>query len=248
MGVTDPTETPLDTLRSAFQALLAEPCQLSIPAGEVPFLTPARDLPLPEAKALLLDPSTVVADKRTVWAAIVARSQRGEAAWTVAAAGLAYPALAGRVLRVCRAHPGEVHEIQAEILVEFLTALKQFDIDDPRATDVAGFLAWRALNASAAFRRREAAAAGSGSDSGLEQAVMPLYPAGHPDIVLARAVRAAVITRDEADWISRTCLDSESVKDVADEYGMGLSTFYRRRLEAGHKIAAAIESGELHGA
>jgi hypothetical protein len=246
MRATDPTDTPLDTLRHAFAALLADPCPLVIPADELPFLTPTRDLSLPQAKALLLAPATASEDKRTVWAAIVRRSQQGDSAWTVAAAGLAYPALAGRVLRVCRAHPGDVHEIQAEILVEFLTALKNLDVEDPGVSDVAGYLAWRALNASQAFRRREAAATGCGG--GLPRAVIPLFPAGHPDIVLARAVRADVITREEAEWISRTCLGDESAAQVAKELGMGTSTFYRRRTEAGHKLAAAIESGDLRGA
>lgn len=246
MRATGPADTPLDTLRHAFAALLEDPCPLFIPAGELPFLIPARDLPLPRVKTLLLDVGTASADKRAVWAAIVRRSQQGESAWTVAAAGLAYPALAGRVLRVCRAHPGEVEEIQAEILVEFLTALKNLDVEDPGVSDVAGYLAWRALNASQAFRRREAAAAGRGA--GLAQAVIPLFPAGHPDIVLARAVRAGVVTRDEAEWISRTCLGEESAAQVAKEFGVGISTFYRRRAEAGRKLADAIESGELRGA
>lgn len=239
------TDTPFDTLRHAFAALLADPCPLVIPADELPFRAPARDLPLPEAKALLLDAGTASADKHSVWGAIVRRSQQGQSAWTVAAVGLAYPALAGRVLPVCRAHPGEAEEIQAEILVEFLTALKNLDIEDPGIGDVAGYLAWRALNASHAFRRREAAA---GCGKGLARAVIPLFPAGHPDIVLARAVHAGVITRDEAEWISRTCLGEESAAQVAKEFGMGTSTFYRRRAEAGHKLAAAIESGELRGA
>lgn len=246
MPAIGPADTPLDTLRRAFAALLEDPCPLVIPANELPLLTGACDLSLSAAKTLLLDAGTASADKRAVWAAIVRRAQRGESAWTVAAAGLAYPALAGRVLRVCRAHPGEAEEIQAEILVEFLAALMDVDVEDPGIGDVAGYLAWRALNASQAFRRREAAAAGCGK--GLARAVIPLFPAGHPDIVLARAVRAGVVTRDEAEWISRTCLGEESAAQVAKEFGIGLSTFYRRRAEAGHKLAAAIESGDLRGA
>jgi len=246
MRTIDPSETPFDTLRHAFAALLADPCPLVIPAGELPLPAPARDLSLSAVKKLLLDPSTAGAVKRSVWAAIVRRSQRGQSAWTLAAAGLAYPALAGRVLRVCRASAGDAHEIQAEILVEFLTALKDLDVEDPRVTDVAGWLAWRALSASKSFRRREARAAGCGA--GLPSAVIPLFPAGHPDIVLARAVHAGILTRREAEWISRTCLGEESAAAVAKESGIGVSTFYRARLEAGHKLAEAIESGELRSA
>lgn len=246
MRALDSTDTPFDTLRRAFAALLADPCPLVLPAGELSFLSPGRDLSLPQVKAMLLAPSTRAGVKRELWSAIVVRSQSGQSAWTVAAAGLAYPALAGRVLRVCRTSPGDAHEIQAEILVEFLTALKSVDVQDPRVTDVAGWLAWRAMTASRGFRRREAAATGCGA--GLPSAVIPLFPAGHPDIVLARAVRGGIVTREEAEWISRTCLGEESAAALAEEFGMGLSTFYRRRLEAGHRLAAAIDSGELRSA
>jgi hypothetical protein len=240
-------ETPFDTLRNAFAVLLAEPCPLALPADEVSeVLAPARELPLPEVKALLLDKSTRPQIKRALWGAIVRRAQNGEPAWTLAAVGLTYPLLAGRVLQVCQASDGDIAEFQAEVLVELLAALKTVDVSDPAIGDVAGWLAWRAVNASKSFRSREARAAGYAK--GLPPTGAPLFPTGHPDIVLARAVRAGVIGRAEADWIGRTCLDEESAKAVAQEYGMALSTFYERRLKAGHKIAAAIESGDLRPA
>jgi hypothetical protein len=245
MHASDYAETPFDTLRAAFEALAAEPCPLSIPARELAgLIVPARDVALPEIKRAVWDKSARPAVKRALWAAVVRRAQAGDASWTLAAAGLAYPALAGKVLRACQANPADIHELQAEVLVEFLTALGQLDMDDPRVVDVAGWLAWRAFFASRAFRRAEAAAAAAGSVP-LAHGTMPLFPAGHPDVVLARAVRAGVIDRDEADWIGRTCLEQEDPKAVAREYGIALSTFYRRRLEAGRKLAAAIESGDL---
>jgi hypothetical protein len=238
-------ETPFDTLRNAFAVLLAEPCPLALSADEVGDVLPSiRELPLPQIKALLLNRSTRPRIKRGLWAAIVRRAQNGEPAWTLAAAGLTYPLLAGRVLRVCRASEGDIAEFQAEVLVELLAALKSVDVDDPAIGDFAGWLAWRAVNTSKSFRAREARAAGH--VKGLAPASAPLLPTGHPDLVLAHAVRAGVIDRAEADWISRTCLDQESAKAVAREYGMGLSTFYERRHKAGRKIAAAIESGDLH--
>ncbi len=238
-------ETPFDILRAAFNALLAEPCPMSVPAEELAgVLVTARAFTLPQIKRAVWDSGTRSAVKRALWAAVVRRAQAGDASWTLAAAGLAYPALAGKMLRACRTSPADTHEIQAEVLVEFLTALKQLDVDDPRVVDVPGWLAWRAFYASRAFRRSEAAATGAAAVR-LPHSTMPLFPAGHPDLVLARAVRAGVIDRDEADWISRTCLDQQSAKAVAREYGMALSTFYERRVKAGHKLAAAIAAGDL---
>jgi hypothetical protein len=244
MHAADSYETPFDTLRHAFHALMADPFPLALPGADIDVATATGDVPLAQIKSLLMAAGTGRAVKRRIWVQIVRRSQQGEAAWTVAAAGLAYPLLAGRVLRACRASAGDVDEFQAEVLVEFLAALKDVDVEDPRITDIAGWLAWRALNASKSFRHREAVAAGCGT--GAPSAVTPLFPAGHPDIVLARAVIAGIVTREEAEWISRTCLGEESAKDVAGEFGMGLSTFYRHRHEAGLKLAAAIDSGELH--
>ena len=239
-------DTPFDTLRAAFNALTAEPCPMSIPAEELGgFIAPARELALPEVKRLLMAAGTRPAVKRALWNAVVRRAQAGDPSWTLAAAGLVYPALAGNVLRMCRRSEGDVHEIQAEVLVEFLTALRELDLEDPRVTDVAGHLVWRAFYGTRQFRRAEAAAAKRRPEIAESGAVMPLFPEGHPDLVLARAVAAGVIDRDEADWISRTCLDDESASVVAREYGMGLSTFYRRRVAAGHKLAAAIADGDL---
>jgi hypothetical protein len=239
-------DTPFDTLRAAFEVLIADPCPMAMPADELTgFIAPARELALPEIKRLLMAPGTRPAVKRALWNAVVRRAQGGDASWTLAAVGLVYPALAGNVLRMCRRSEGDVHEIQAEVLVELLTALRELDLDDPRVTDVAGHLVWRAFYGTRQFRRDALAAAKHRPEQVESAASMPLFTEGHPDLVLARALAAGVIDRDEADWISRTCLDQESATKVAREYGMGLSTFYHRRRAAGHKLAAAIAEGDL---
>lgn len=238
--------TPFDTLRASFDALIAQPCPMVVPAEELAgFIAPARSLALPEIKRLLMAPGTRPAVKRALWNAVVRRAQAGDASWTLAAAGLVYPGLAGSVLRMCRRSQVDVHEIQAEVLVEFLAALRELDLGDPRVNDVAGHLVWRAFYGTRAFRRAENLAAGRRPEPAESVTARPLFAEGHPDLVLARALAAGVIDRDEADWISRTCLDEESATKVAREYGMGLSTFYRRRAAAGHKLAAAIADGDL---
>jgi hypothetical protein len=144
---------------------------------------------------------------------------------------------------VCRNAPGDQSDIQAEIITEFLAAMKSIDVNDPGISDIAGWLCWRALNASRAFRVAEAA---SGIGSGtLPGGVVPLFPAGHPDIVLARAVRLRVLTSREADLIGRSYLEREHYASVAADYGMPVSTFYRYRASAVRRLVEAIEAGVL---
>ena len=49
----------------------------------------------------------------------------------------------------------------------------------------------------------------------------PPAPAGHPDLVLARAVAEAVITTVEADLIGATRLERRRMRDWASEHGLG---------------------------
>lgn len=235
--------TPLDCLRDAFQALLSEPCPLSLSGAELGLGLPSRDIQLSELKVILMSRRTRPEVKRAIWAEVIDRSRAGQSAWTVVAAGLAYPGLAGSVLRVCRNASGDPSDIQAEIITEFLAALARIDVNDPNIGDIAGWLCWRALNASKAFRTAEVA---SGVRSGvLPGAVIPLFPAGHPDIVLARAVRAGVLTAQESDLIGRSYLQGEHYTSVAASYGMSVSTFYRCRTNAVRRLVEAIESGVL---
>ena len=235
--------TPLDCLRDAFQALLSEPCPPSLSGAELGLGLPARDIELPELKSILMSRTTRPEVKRAIWVQVIDHVRARESTWTVVAAGLAYPGLAGSVLRVCRNVPGDPSDIQAEIITEFLAALARIDVNDPDIGDIAGWLCWRALNASKAFRTAEAA---SGARSGvLPRAVIPLFPAGHPDIVLARAVRAGVLTAMESDLIGRSYLQGEHYASLAADYGMAVSTFYRCRTNAVRRLVEAIESGIL---
>jgi hypothetical protein len=235
-------DLPLNCLRRAFDTLMNAPRPLSLDGGEIGAGLPDRTLELREIKALLMTRRTAATAKRALWAAVVDRSQAGQAQWTTVAAGLAYPALVSSFNLACKNTPGDWQELQAELVAEFLVALAEIDVADPRIKDVAGCLSSRALSASWKARTADECGIKTATAPG---AVMPLFPAGHPDIVLARAVRAGVLTETESDIIGRLYLEDQRVEDVAAALSIPLSTFYRRRNAAVQRLAEAIEDGIL---
>ena len=73
----------------------------------------------------------------------------------------------------------------------------------------------------------------------------PARPWDHPDYVLARAVRAAVIGPEEALLISATRLDEVRLGTVADHLGVPVTTAASWRRHAEQRVAAAIHAGDL---
>jgi hypothetical protein len=73
--------------------------------------------------------------------------------------------------------------------------------------------------------------------------VPPPRVAGHPDFVLARAVRAGVITVEEADLIGRSRLEGTPMRRIAAARGISPSWACRLRKDAETRLVAAIHSG-----
>jgi hypothetical protein len=236
-------DLPLNCLRRAFDALVDAPRPLSLNGREIGAGLPERELELGEIKSLLMSRRTAASAKKALWAAVVARSLAGASEWTTVAAGLAYPGLVSGFNRGCKNPDGDWHEMQAELVAEFLFALAVIDVADEQIQDIAGWLCFRALNNS--WKARTAA-----GESGIKTptepgAIIPLFPAGHPDIVLARAVRTGVLTQTESEIIGRLYLEDQRAEDVAADLSIPLSTFYRRRNAAVQRLAEAIEGGVL---
>ena len=71
----------------------------------------------------------------------------------------------------------------------------------------------------------------------------PDLPWGHPDFVLAAAVREGILTRDQAALIGRNRLEGVPLSQIAAETGIGHSALCNRRKKAEKAIAAAIANG-----
>lgn len=62
-------------------------------------------------------------------------------------------------------------------------------------------------------------------------------PSGHPDLVLAAAVAAGIISKELAEVISATYLGREPAKQVAARYGMSVSAMRTHRQQAVARLA-----------
>ena len=186
---------PFDAADAAFRLLCAGPQPLALHAAKVAAGLPDRPVPLDELRVLLLHPSTSARARNQVWAELVRRARAGDPAWTVGLAGIAMPGLRRAVGSLAAAWRGDPADLQAEVLTGFLAAVRALDPDDLDQVPLASRLCWAAWRAGQEMtladagwsaRRRHLAEWRDGPD----------LPWGHPDFVLAAAVREGILTRE----------------------------------------------------
>ncbi|MFC4464006.1 hypothetical protein ACFPH6_05420 [Streptomyces xiangluensis] len=226
--------SPLDTARECFTLLVTGPQPLSLDGRSYPGL-PNRRIPLDELRDRMLRRRCPRRTRDEVWAYMVRQSREQGATWTLACAGMALPALAGVARWLAARFPGDVVDLHAEVLSGFLGALPTIDVDRPR---VLVRLRWAAYRAGFAALS-EALDAPMPVASAFRSAA-PKPPWGHPDLVLARAVRQSVLTRTEADLIGGTRLDETPITDWADRHQMSTDAAYKARQRAERRLVAFL--------
>jgi len=233
---------PFDTAEAAFRLLCAGPQPLALHAAKVAAGLPDRPVPLDELRVLLLHPSTSARARNQVWAELVRRARAGDPAWTVGLAGIAMPGVSRAVGSLAAAWRGDPADLQAEVLTGFLAAVRALDPDDLDQVPLASRLCWAAWRAGQEMaladagwsaRRRHLAEWRDGPD----------LPWGHPDFVLAAAVRERILTRDQAALIGRNRLEGVPLSQIAAETGISHSALCNRRKKAEKAITDAIASG-----
>jgi hypothetical protein len=128
------------------------------------------------------------------------------------------------------------------MLTAFLGALKDTDSDRPRIA----LRLWRAAR-SAGIKLRHADAPYGTRHTPAEESSIPPRPCGHPDFVLADAVRQGVIASEEADLIGRTRLERIPLLEIAHELGISYNAAKNRRWRAEARLVAAIKEGRVNG-
>jgi hypothetical protein len=232
--------SPMDAVETAFGLLGCDPAPLSVNGARIGWGLPARPVPLPELRRYLLDPVTPFAARDAAWRLLVRKGRRDGPAWVVAAAGIALPGLRRLSHELAVSSGADSHDLDAEVLAGFVGALRTVDV---RRGRIASRLCFAAYNAGRRLARREAAAAGLRVP--LAESMMPARPSGHPDFVLARAVRLGVLTSDEADLIGRSRLEDVPVAKLAAERGISAAAAGMRRHRAETRLAAALAEGHL---
>ncbi|MEU9823305.1 hypothetical protein ACIGG9_29115 [Pseudonocardia alni] len=201
-----------------------------------------REIPLGELRALLLDRSTGRPVRDAVWAHLIGRSRREGATWTVACAGMALPMLAGAYRECVARVGGDGEEIASAVVTGFLAELAAID---PGRPGLASALRWAALRAGLRTGRDTDPVASRVPDGDLiDGAVGETRGAveGHPDLVLAGAVAAGVLSEAEADLIGETRLQRVPLHVYATRHGVSVGAMTMRRLRAEARLAEHLHA------
>lgn len=231
-------ETLLNDIEYRFRLMGQGPSPLSVDGRSLGHGLPRRAIALPELSAILMHPSCGYAARDAAWRLLVQRARTGDPAWRAGAVGVALPGLRFKAYLLAKLFTGDV---QAAVVEHFLRALSTVDVTKPGV--VGNLLSAAFSKARAELREQEPAS--SGAPNHAPGAVLPPAPYGHPDLVLARAVTAEVITVQEAELIGATYLEEVSLTAYAERTGRPRWNLYKRRTAAVARLKAAIESGEL---
>jgi hypothetical protein len=206
----------LDVIEQRFLALTAGPQPLTLDCAALGCGLPAEEKPLDEVRVLLLKRQTCWVTKDAVWQELVKRAHTMPEPWITVAAAMMMPGLKHIGGKLGARYPGDRNDLDSEILEGFLEAL---DLADPGAPKIYGRLYW------AAFRRGHEACNRETRlvlcRSMLTETTANLRPlGGHPDLVLAGAMLAGVVTPQQADLVSDVLLDHRERSAAAVRRGM----------------------------
>lgn len=228
----------LDTLAAAFGSLVSGPAPLVVNGGEIHPDLPARPISLDELRELLLDKRTGNAVRNAALGELVRRAREERGAWVVGLAGVLLPGLRRVAGRLARDFPGDTRDIDAEVLAGFLEALNRLESGGQH---LASRLLWPAYRHARRLRMVE-----------LEQtlrripetatAQVPARPWGHPDFVLARAVKAGAITAAEAELIGATRLEDVDLVSLALAEECSIDVIRHRRHRAERRLVKFLAS------
>ncbi len=232
---------PLDAAERAFGLLTRAPAPLAFDCRAIPGLRRRAIVDLAELRRLLVSrepPPARVVD--AVWRELVLRSRRDGPAWVVAAVGMALPGLRRRAGLLARGWNGDPADMDSELLLGFLERLAGIDVD---AANICSRLIDAGARAVRRSRRHTEAIDISRPDGA--RSLPPARPWDHPDLVLARAVRAAVISPEDAGVIGETRLGNATIGQLADRLHMSVAALISARQRAELRLTEAIQAGEL---
>jgi hypothetical protein len=234
----------LDEARRAFRLLVTGPDPLALEASAVQGMAgldglPPGPAPLGQLRELLLARSCPQATRDAVWRELATRSRTQHGAWTVGCVGVALPALTSVVATLTARFADDPADVAAATLTGFLQALAEADLDRPRVMLRLRWAAYRAGHAALteALDAPRPVPPRFGS-------VPPTPPWGHPDLVLARAVADAAITRREADVIGATRLEQVAVADWAATHAVSVWATYKLRSRSEARLVAYLLAGD----
>ncbi|MFJ8965329.1 hypothetical protein ACIRG5_38685 [Lentzea sp. NPDC102401] len=230
----DGSSNSLDVARDAFNWLVTGPHPVSL-NGRLFTGLPDRDIPLDEVRDRLLARECSQATRDAVWAHLVLRSRTEGATWTVAAVGVALPALLSVAATLTDRLASDPADVHAEVLRGFLAALATVDLRSPR---IMLRLRWDAYRSG--YDELTKALSGPTPVAPGFCSTPPQAPWGHPDLVLARAVADGVLTQTEAALIGATRLEEVPLAEWSAQHQIGEWAAYKMRKRAELRLVAYL--------
>ncbi|MBQ1052120.1 hypothetical protein KBX50_27145 [Micromonospora sp. C51] len=237
---------------AAFVALTRGPAPLALDCDRL-----ARDIgqdlglpcgvvPLPVLRDWLLTHPGGYAGRDAVWRELVLRARLRGKEWTIAAVGMAMPALVRIAGQLSAGYRGDTADIDNEVLTGFLEALRDH-------CDLTGPAVYASLTMAAFRAARQVRLADDqvvpveDIESTLAGSRTPKVPYGHPDLLVRRAGTLGVI--DEADvqpWIEIR-LGRRAPEPIAVGLGITVDALRMRLARADERLAQAVAEGSLTG-
>ncbi|MDQ1249152.1 MAG: hypothetical protein QG597_3526 [Actinomycetota bacterium] len=203
---------------------------------------PDGPIPLPALRGLVLSPSVPQATRDAVWRVLILRSRTDGSSWLVATVGMALPGLRRQVGVLAGPCARAREDLESAVLEGFVAALHTVDVT---CRGLCGRLVRAGYRAGMRQVLQDAPFAGAAPCGFASHA--PHAPWGHPDFVLAAAITAGVLSRQEAWLIGVTRLEDVPVAHVAAELGEATNTVVVRRRRAEHRLRDALAEGVLAG-
>ncbi|PZG12492.1 hypothetical protein C1I95_25660 [Micromonospora craterilacus] len=235
---------------AAFVALTRGPAPLTLDCDSLSRRTgvdvrlPSGVVPLPVLRDWLLKRRHDFAGRDAVWRELILRARLHGREWTIAAVGMAMPAL----VRIAASHSvgyrGEPADIDAEVLTGFLEALRDHvDLTQPALYASLTMAAWRA------GRRLRVESEEAVPVDDIEHVVpgsrTPKMPYGHPDLLVLRAATIKIINEEDMQpWIE-VRLGHRAPEPIAARLGISTDTLRMRLARADAQLADALAKGYL---
>lgn len=231
----------LDIAESTFQLLCRDGGPLRIDGDVIGYGLPSRPITLAELRLVLCHPAIGHPVRDAAWRPLIRLARAHGDAWIIGCVGLALPVLRRMAGRLSRG-PGDAADVTADVVVGFTHALRSVNLDRPRLT-------------LQLYRATRMACARSGAPGGPAPVAPQTFdrfdtvvsgaPAGHPDLLLARAVAQGIISRTDAQVIGVTRLESVPLRAVAEDLAVPYDVLRRRRAAAESRLRAAILNGQV---
>ncbi len=238
----DDSGSALAMVERVFALTTTDPTELNVRRTELvddPGVgLPEGPITLPALRDLLLSPGVPASTRDAVWRVLIGRARADGPAWLVAVVGMALPGLRRQVNVLVGSSAGAREDVESAVVEGFVTALRTVDVT---RRGLCGRLVRAGQRAGLRQVFQDAPFAGAAATGFASHAPQP--PWGHPDFVLADAVAAGVLTRQEAWVIGVTRLEDVPVAVAAAELGEPTNTVVARRRRAERCLRDALAEG-----